>query len=146
MVVKTGQLLHLLPGEVDFKSESAKQVIAMLETKLQSVFKDYSTLIFDFPTEKIKEFLKSRYKPRCESVLREDEEALELFEESVESSDFTRFVQAIIKLELHMVLNEPPIELSMLSCEERAKKAEKLDKFEFWMFNKSDYYCIDGFP
>jgi len=20
------------------------------------------------------------------------------------------------------------------------------EKFEYWMYNKSDYYCIDGFP
>ena len=21
-----------------------------------------------------------------------------------------------------------------------------LDSYEFWMYNKTDYYCIDGFP
>ena len=45
-----------------------------------------------------------------------------------------------------MVLNEPPIELSMLSSEERSSKCDLVEKFEFWMFNKNDYYCIDGFP
>ena len=45
-----------------------------------------------------------------------------------------------------MVLNDPPIELSMLSCKEREDKTELVEKFEFWMFNKNDYYCIDGFP
>ena len=45
-----------------------------------------------------------------------------------------------------MVLNEPPIELSMLSCAERVQKTELTEKYDFWMFNKNDYYCIDGFP
>ena len=45
-----------------------------------------------------------------------------------------------------MVLNDPPIELSMLSCKEREAKTELVEKYEFWMFNKNDYYCIDGFP
>ena len=45
-----------------------------------------------------------------------------------------------------MVLNEPPIELSMLSCKQRDEKVELVQKYEFWMFNKNDYYCIDGFP
>lgn len=30
--------------------------------------------------------------------------------------------------------------------EDRVKKPELTDKFDFWMFNKNDYYCIDGFP
>ena len=45
-----------------------------------------------------------------------------------------------------MVLNDPPIELSMLTKVDREKKVDLTDKFEFWMFNKNDYYCIDGFP
>ena len=45
-----------------------------------------------------------------------------------------------------MVLNDPPIELSMMSCKEREAKSELIEKYEFWMFNKNDYYCIDGFP
>jgi hypothetical protein len=45
-----------------------------------------------------------------------------------------------------MVLNEPPIELSMLTKVDREKKIDLTEKFEFWMFNKNDYYCIDGFP
>ena len=45
-----------------------------------------------------------------------------------------------------MVLNDPPIELSMLTKVDREKKVDLTDKFEFWMFNKNDYYCIAGFP
>ena len=47
-----------------------------------------------------------------------------------------------------MVLNEPPIEMSLLNLNQRAKCEGKpyLEKFEFWMYNKADYFCIDGFP
>lgn len=69
-----------------------------------------------------------------------------MFEDNVETPDFIRFVQAIVKLQLHMVLNDPPIELSMVSVSERETKSELVEKYEFWMFNKNDYYCIDGFP
>lgn len=110
------------------------------------MFKDYSTQVFSFTTEQIKQFIEADYKPRCESLLADDEDAADMFEDNVGTPDFIRFVQAIIKLQLHMVLNEPPIELSMLSCKQRDEKAELVQKYEFWMFNKNDYYCIDGFP
>lgn len=44
-----------------------------------------------------------------------------------------------------MVLNDPPIELSMVSCDQRMNKNELTEKYEFWMFSKNDYDCIDGF-
>ena len=120
----------------------------MLHKKLQSVFKDYSTQVFSYDTEQVKKFLNEKYKPRCQAILEadEDDEAMDLFEDNVDTPDFVRFVQAIVKLQLHMVLNDPPIELSMLSCAERQTKEDLLERYEFWMFNKNDYYCIDGFP
>lgn len=51
-----------------------------------------------------------------------------------------------MKLSLHMVLNDPPILMGMETWEDRKVKEQLTDKFEFWMFNKNDYYCIDGFP
>ena len=140
--------LQLLPedGDLDLNSTEVKQVTDMLSTKLQSVFKDYSTQIFSYKTEQIKKVIESEYKPRCESILSGDDDAMDMFEDNVGTPDFIRFVQAIVKLQLHMVLNDPPIELSMLCNEERDKKTELVEKYEFWMFNKNDYYCIDGFP
>jgi len=44
-----------------------------------------------------------------------------------------------------MVLNDPPIMLPMPIWEERKEKVDILEKYEFWMFKKSNYYCIDGF-
>lgn len=150
MVLKIAQDLQLVGSEgADLNSKEAKEATDMLQQKLQSVFKDCSTQIFSFTTEQLKEFIEAKYKPRCKAVLEEDEdndEALDLFEDNVGTPDFIRFVQAIIKLQLHMVLNDPPIELSMLSIAERQAKPDLITKFDFWMFNKNDYYCMDGFP
>jgi len=85
----------------------------------------------------------TNFKPRCIDLFDDD---VDMFEDNISTPDFIRFVQAIIKLQLHMVLNEPPIELSMLTKVDREKKIDLTEKFEFWMFNKNDYYCIDGFP
>ena len=45
-----------------------------------------------------------------------------------------------------MVLNDPPITLDLTSWEERKQKLGILDRFEFQMYVKSEFYCIDGFP
>ena len=44
-----------------------------------------------------------------------------------------------------MILNDPPIYLSVDSNQERSLKQELTEKFDFWIYNQSDYYCIDGF-
>lgn len=136
MVGNVGRQLNL-DGceEEDFKQ--------MLEVKLQVVFKDYSTKIFKYSEDELKKFIEITFKPRCIDLFDGD---VEMFEDNISTPDFIRFVQAIIKLQLHMVLNDPPIELSMLTKVDREKKIDLTDKFEFWMFNKNDYYCIDGFP
>ena len=84
--------------------------------------------------------------PRCEGLFDDDEEGAEFFEDNIGTPEFIKFIQAIVKLQLHMVLNEPPIELSMDSIKLRNSKEDPLAKYEFWMYNKNDYYCIDGFP
>ena len=45
-----------------------------------------------------------------------------------------------------MILNDPPITLKVVGQKERNGLEGFLQKFEFWQFKKSDYYCIDGFP
>jgi hypothetical protein len=42
-----------------------------------------------------------------------------------------------------MVLSDPPIEMQLQAT---VQESTELERFEFWMFNKNDYYCIDGFP
>jgi hypothetical protein len=73
----------------------------------------------------------------------------DMFVENVDSPDFIRFLRAIVKLQLHMVLNEVPIEMMLQPVEKRSNivdEAQLLNCYEFWMYNKTDYYCIDGFP
>lgn len=72
--------------------------------------------------------------------------ALDEFEDNIGTNDFKRFFRAVFKLTLHMVLNDPPILLSMESWTVREQKLKLTEKYDFWMYNKNDYYCIDGFP
>lgn len=67
-------------------------------------------------------------------------------DENLSTNDFKRFIRAVLKLSLHMILNDPPILLAMDTFVDKQKKESLVEKFEFWMYNKNDYYCIDGFP
>ena len=71
--------------------------------------------------------------------------ALDEFEDNLSTPDFKRFFKAIMKLSLHMTLNDPPIQISMDSWQTRKGKTAITDKYDFWMYNKNEYYCIDGF-
>ena len=62
------------------------------------MFKDYSTQIFSFSADQIKDFLERKYKPRCQALLADEEDALDMFEDNVNTPDFIKFVQAIVKL------------------------------------------------
>lgn len=86
------------------------------------------------------------YKPKCEEIVSMRDGALEEFEDNISTNDFKRFFRAVFKLTLHMVLNDPPIQLSMESWTVRKGKTQLTEKYDFWMYNKNDYYCIDGFP
>ena len=68
-----------------------------------------------------------------------------MFDDSLDQPDFTEFTKVVFKLQMHMVLSEPPIEMQLqATC--NTKEQDEFTKFEFWMYNKNDYYCIDGFP
>ena len=43
MVIKIAKEMQLIGADADLNSEEAKQAVGMLQVKLQSVFKDYST-------------------------------------------------------------------------------------------------------
>jgi hypothetical protein len=60
-----------------------------------------------------------KYKPRCEGIVSERDGAIDDFEDNISSPDFKRFVRAVMKLSLHMVLNDPPILLNMECWETR---------------------------
>ena len=55
--------------------------------------------------------------------------------------EFRRFVNALYKICLHMILNSPRIELDM-QHEQKARE----EKLVFRRFKNKEYYCIDGFP
>ena len=75
-----------------------------------------------------------------------DGEFVDDFEDNIGSEEFMNFVKIAVDLTIHMVLNDPPIKLELVPWESRKTKATVLEKFEFWMYSKQDYYCIDGFP
>ena len=67
------------------------------------------------------------------------------FIENISSDDFVDFFRSIVDLCLHMFLNDPPILMDLTSVTERGKKDGHIEKFDFRLFLKSDYHCIDGF-
>jgi hypothetical protein len=79
-------------------------------------------------------------------IVSERDGARDEFDNNISTNDFIRFFRAIFKLTLHMVLNDPPIQVSMEPWNSRNLKKELTEKFDFWMYYKNDYYCIDGFP
>ena len=54
--------------------------------------------------------------PQVKPIL-EDSEFLDDFEENVRSDEFTVFIKVVIELNLHMVLNDPPITLDLVGLE-----------------------------
>lgn len=44
---------------------------------------------------------------------------MEELDDNINSMDFKRFIRAVLKLSLHMVLNDPPIYMSMDLWEDR---------------------------
>ena len=96
MVLKVATQLNLIDSahsitDLNSAPEETKQVLTMLEQKLQSVFKDYNTQIFEYSQSQIKDFIEKKYKPRCEPLLI-DEDTKDMFEDNVGSADFVRFI------------------------------------------------------
>ena len=42
--------------------------------------------------------MEKKYRPRCESLLQDDDDATDMFEDNVGTPDFIKFVKAIVKL------------------------------------------------
>lgn len=145
LITDLGNRMSLLNNELPLDHADNASVMKYLETKCQSIFQEYSLKIFSLSDSQIQTFIEQKYKPRCLAIVSDRDGAEDDFEDNVSTPDFKRFVRAILKLSLHMVLNDPPILMSM-DWEHRIAKPELTEKYEFWMFNKNDYYCIDGFP
>ena len=56
--------------------------------------------------------IENSYKPLIKPII-ENSEYLDDFEENVGSDEFTIFIKVLIELNLHMVLNDPPITLDL---------------------------------
>ena len=67
--------------------------------------------------------MQEKYKPRCLEIVAERDGADEEFLENLQTSDFKRFFRAALKLSLHMVLNDPPILMSLVPWKQRREKA-----------------------
>ncbi len=110
--------------------ESANEQIST--RYLNSLFQEFSLDVFAFTDqyykqlrERIKQILLARLGP----------EGFTSFSSWLASSDLRKFLEALHKLHLHMLLNDPPIELM---------KSEK--GVEYREFSKSQHHCLDGFP
>jgi len=75
--------------------------------------------VFYLTDEQINDFVVNKYKPRCEGIIGDRDGAEDEFEDNISTPDFKRFVRAVLKLSLHMILNDPPILLSMESWDTR---------------------------
>jgi hypothetical protein len=121
-----------------------------LSKRMATVFQEHSMSIFSLTDDQIDSVIKDKYLPKLENMEFESEErkeeAQELLDDNINSPDFKKFFRAVMRLSLHMFLNDPPIQVATQTIVERNKQASKLDKFDFWMYSKNDYYCIDGFP
>lgn len=47
--------------------------------------------------------------PRCELILMDRDGAMDDLEDNISTDLFKNFVRVVLKLSLHMVLNDPPI-------------------------------------
>lgn len=75
-----------------------------------------------------------------------DGEFVDDFVDNIGSDDFVDFFKSIVDLSLHMFLNDPPILMDLVTESERSKKSLHTEKFDFRLFLKQEYHCIDGFP
>lgn len=76
----------------------------------------------------------------------DETEFVDDFEDNVKSDEFIVFIKVVIELNLHMVLSDPSITLDVVPLDKFQAEPEFLKRFEFIMYQKKDFYCIDGFP
>ena len=81
-----------------------------LKNKLQSVFQEHSKTIFKFSDDDLNNLIDTVYKPRVQEVIDEHSDD---FEDNVSADEFKTFLKTMVDLNLHMVLNDPPIMLSV---------------------------------
>ncbi len=99
---------------------------------MNSLFQEFSLTVFAFTDlyykrvcEKIQQTLLARLGP----------EGAQKLASWLSGSDLRRFLDALHKLYLHMVLSDPPVELK-----------DPAGGMEYREFSKSQFQCLDGFP
>jgi hypothetical protein len=109
------ETLHLLE---DGNEAHNKQMREMLHSKLKNVFQEQNQRIFAFEGDEIiKNLINDEYKPLAIDLISED--LMDDFEDNIGSDDFITLVRTIIDLNLHMILNDPPITIKLMSKKER---------------------------
>ena len=69
-----------------------------------------------FTFDDVTQIINDVFKPRCLPILTAyNDEYLGDFEEMINSQEFIDFFNTILDLNLHMVLNDPPIEINLLT-------------------------------
>lgn len=118
----------------------------VLYKKLKPVFQEHNRSIFEF--DDVAGLIEERYKPVAVQIVEAHNEGefIDDLIDNISSPEFESFFKILIELHLHMVLNDPPIRMNLLDEQARRASGDFLDKFEFSMFSKQDFYCIDGFP
>jgi len=52
--------------------DNSKEMRGIIDAKLSSVFKDFSTKIFKFDDEEVHSFIENKYKPKCLDIFADD--------------------------------------------------------------------------
>lgn len=104
--------------------------------KLKPVFQEHNKSIFTF--DDISTLIEQEYKPKAVEIVEAHNEGefIDDLEENLSSSEFETFFKVVIDLNLHMVLNDPPITLDLVTRDQRAQLTDLLTRFDFFMFFK----------
>jgi len=127
-----------------------KLVVSVVKDTIQQKVKDIMGLLGGGEQEKVKTYLLKLFQDLCMKAfpLPDLDKIKHLYEEKVkdtadpedlqdmlESPDFEEFIKTMHRICLHMLLNDPELQI------------EFKEELEYFKFDKpEDYYCIDGFP
>ena len=131
-----------------------ENAINHLNIKIKPIFQEYWERWFgeiNGNEEYYKSLIYDKYKPICNKIIdnypnEEDEDYNEMLDEAIDSDDFKNFVKSLHKIVMHLCLSDPPISVNLVTFDERMKKENIVEKYEFKRFKKQNMFWIDGFP
>jgi hypothetical protein len=108
----------------------------MIFKKLKPVFQEYNKNIFTF--EDIPKLIEHSFKPKAIKIVEahNNNEFGDDLIDNIESSEFESLIKIVLDLNLHMVLNDPPITLDLVQSSTRTEKTSIIERFEFQMYMK----------